>query len=73
MASFEASWLDGFETGWIDKNAVVAGQLIHQSFEQFISKSPGWSKLAGSTQTRVAGQLIFRSANLFVGHSNSSL
>ena len=32
MACFKTSWLDDFETGWIDTNVVVAGQFICRSF-----------------------------------------
>ena len=28
MAHFKTGWLEGFETGWVDTNAVVTGQLI---------------------------------------------
>ena len=34
-ASKSAGWMDGFETGWMDTNAVVTGQLICQSANGF--------------------------------------
>ena len=30
MSCVEASWLDGFETDWMDTNAVVTKRLIFQ-------------------------------------------
>ena len=53
------SWLVGRLQNWLDQHKHVSSwptyfslcQLICWLFQQLISKSPGWSTLAGSTQT----------------------
>ena len=53
MACFEVGWLDGFKTGWIDTNAIVAGQLIFRSANLF-SNLPTYSLVVLTVRFEIA-------------------